>query len=220
MPAIAAPNPATAYPSRRFRRDPTDVAPSPPPLPPPALRCAGPPGSGKGTQSPAIKRDHCLCHLATGDMLRAAVAARTPLGLEAKKAMESGALVSDEIVVGLIEENIVRPDCRVGFVLDGFPRTVAQVRHSSAIDLVQARSLGMGGVGWGEVGGPSGLAWREQRGWGGGGLGLGEGESERVPSAEQLMDRIGEVGWGKLGGGRPPSFPCGGGGLWHWRGLG
>ena len=89
---------------------------------------AGPPGSGKGTQSPALKNEHCLCHLATGDMLRAAVALKTPLGLEAKKAMEAGALVSDEIVVGLIEENMKRPECRTGFVLDGFPRTVVQVQ--------------------------------------------------------------------------------------------
>lgn len=86
----------------------------------------GPPGSGKGTQSPFIKNENCLCHLATGDMLRAAVAAKTPLGLEAKKAMESGALVSDDIVVGLIEQNIQKPECRTGFVLDGFPRTVTQ----------------------------------------------------------------------------------------------
>ena len=79
----------------------------------------GPPGSGKGTQSPMIKSENCLCHLATGDMLRAAVAARTPLGLEAKKAMDSGALVSDEIVVGLIAEATKAPECRTGFVLDG-----------------------------------------------------------------------------------------------------
>ncbi|EFN54198.1 hypothetical protein CHLNCDRAFT_24794 [Chlorella variabilis] len=88
----------------------------------------GPPGSGKGTQSPMIKNENCLCHLATGDMLRAAVAAKTPLGLEAKKAMEAGALVSDEIVVGLIEDNMKRPECRTGFVLDGFPRTVVQAQ--------------------------------------------------------------------------------------------
>ncbi|CAK0784214.1 hypothetical protein CVIRNUC_007418 [Coccomyxa viridis] len=86
----------------------------------------GPPGCGKGTQSPKIKLEHCLCHLATGDMLRAAVAAKTPLGLEAKKAMDSGALVTDEIVVGLIGEAVQRPECRVGFILDGFPRTVTQ----------------------------------------------------------------------------------------------
>ncbi|KAI3435828.1 hypothetical protein D9Q98_001886 [Chlorella vulgaris] len=88
----------------------------------------GPPGSGKGTQSPMIKNENCLCHLATGDLLRAAVAAKTPLGLEAKKAMDAGALVTDEIVVGLIEENIKKPECRTGFVLDGFPRTVVQAQ--------------------------------------------------------------------------------------------
>lgn len=75
-----------------------------------------------------IKNENCLCHLATGDMLRAAVAAKTPLGLEAKKAMDAGALVSDEIVVGLIEEAIKKPECRTGFVLDGFPRTVTQAQ--------------------------------------------------------------------------------------------
>ncbi|KAG2430480.1 hypothetical protein HXX76_010003 [Chlamydomonas incerta] len=88
----------------------------------------GPPGCGKGTQSPRIKNEHCLCHLATGDMLRAAVAAKTPLGLEAKKAMESGALVSDEIVIGLIEEATQAAECAKGFILDGFPRTVVQAK--------------------------------------------------------------------------------------------
>ena len=61
-----------------------------------------------------IKKEHCLCHLATGDMLRAAVAAKSPMGMEAKKAMDAGALVSDEIVVGLIEEAMQSPDCRTG----------------------------------------------------------------------------------------------------------
>uniref|UniRef100_A0A383V1X8 adenylate kinase n=1 Tax=Tetradesmus obliquus TaxID=3088 RepID=A0A383V1X8_TETOB len=155
----------------------------------------GPPGCGKGTQSPIIKNEHCLCHLATGDMLRAAVAAQTKLGVEAKKAMEAGALVcdevipsrpltlcllvtlvaaaaaagqeghggwracrlrsvrhltpamfsllllpqakkameagalvSDEIVVGLIKEALERPECSRGFILDGFPRTLEQAR--------------------------------------------------------------------------------------------
>jgi len=88
----------------------------------------GPPGCGKGTQSPRIKYEHCLCHLATGDMLRAAVAAKTPLGLEAKKAMESGGLVSDDIVIGLIEEATKTSECSRGFILDGFPRTVVQAK--------------------------------------------------------------------------------------------
>ena len=90
------------------------------------LILVGPPGCGKGTQSPKIKADHCLCHLATGDMLRAAVAAKTPNGVRAKQAMESGALVSDDIVVGIIEEAIKQTECRNGFILDGFPRTVPQ----------------------------------------------------------------------------------------------
>eukprot|EP00850_Spirogloea_muscicola_P012790 SM000084S23126 [mRNA] locus=s84:306077:307750:+ [translate_table: standard] len=86
----------------------------------------GPPGCGKGTQSPMLKEEHCLCHLATGDMLRAAVAARTPLGLQAKEAMDKGALVSDDLVVGIIDEAMARPSCQKGFILDGFPRTVTQ----------------------------------------------------------------------------------------------
>lgn len=80
----------------------------------------------QGTQSPKIKTDHCLCHLATGDMLRAAVKAKSPNGIRAKDAMESGRLVSDDIVVGIIEEAIKAPECRNGFILDGFPRTVPQ----------------------------------------------------------------------------------------------
>ncbi|PKU72711.1 Adenylate kinase B [Dendrobium catenatum] len=90
------------------------------------IRVLGPPGSGKGTQSPIIKEEYCLCHLATGDMLRAAVAAKTPLGVKAKEAMEKGELVSDDLVVGIIDEAIKRPSCQKGFILDGFPRTVVQ----------------------------------------------------------------------------------------------
>lgn len=88
----------------------------------------GPPGCGKGTQSPIIRKEHCLCHVSTGDLLRHAVAARTPLGLKAKKAMDEGALVSDDIVVSLIGEEIKRPQCKTGFILDGFPRNVAQAK--------------------------------------------------------------------------------------------
>ncbi|CAO3673001.1 unnamed protein product [Umbelopsis vinacea] len=89
----------------------------------------GPPGAGKGTQAPAIKDKFCVCHLATGDMLRAAVSAKTPLGLEAKKVMDAGGLVSDEIVVGMIKENLDNnKECKNGFILDGFPRTVVQAQ--------------------------------------------------------------------------------------------
>ncbi|KAG8475862.1 hypothetical protein CXB51_032772 [Gossypium anomalum] len=88
--------------------------------------CRGPPGSGKGTQSPIIKDEHCLCHLATGDMLRAAVSAKTPLGIKAKEAMDKGELVSDDLVVGIIDEAMKKPSCKKGFILDGYPRTVAQ----------------------------------------------------------------------------------------------
>lgn len=88
----------------------------------------GPPGCGKGTQSPVIKEDHCLCHLATGDMLRAAVAAQTPLGVVAKKAMDKGELVTDDLVVGIIDDALKRPACSKGFILDGFPRTVVQAQ--------------------------------------------------------------------------------------------
>lgn len=91
----------------------------------------GPPGSGKGTQSPMIKDEYCLCHLATGDMLRSAVAAKTPLGIKAKEAMDKGELVSDDLVVGIIDEAMKKPTCEKGFILDGFPRTVL---HAEKLD--------------------------------------------------------------------------------------
>ncbi|KAI9006951.1 adenylate kinase-domain-containing protein [Hyaloraphidium curvatum] len=95
---------------------------------PPSLRMVimGPPGAGKGTQAPMIQEAYCVCHLATGDMLRAAVKAGTPLGLEAKKVMEAGGLVSDELVINLIKDNLDKPECKNGFILDGFPRTTVQ----------------------------------------------------------------------------------------------
>jgi len=86
----------------------------------------GPPGSGKGTQGPKIKDDLCICHLATGDMLRDAVAAGTELGKQADAIMKRGDLVPDDLVVGLIKDNLSNPECERGVLLDGFPRTVAQ----------------------------------------------------------------------------------------------
>lgn len=87
----------------------------------------GPPGAGKGTQAPRIKDKFCACHLATGDMLRAQVAAKTALGREAKKIMDAGGLVSDEIMINMIKTELdSNQECKNGFILDGFPRTVVQ----------------------------------------------------------------------------------------------
>ncbi|MCC5979811.1 MAG: adenylate kinase [Salinarimonas sp.] len=86
----------------------------------------GPPGAGKGTQSVRIAEHYKIPQLSTGDMLRAAVAAQTPVGMKAKEAMDAGALVSDDIVVGIVADRIDEPDAANGFILDGFPRTVAQ----------------------------------------------------------------------------------------------
>ncbi|KZT34179.1 adenylate kinase [Sistotremastrum suecicum HHB10207 ss-3] len=87
----------------------------------------GPPGAGKGTQAPTIRDKFCVCHLATGDMLREQVAQKTPLGVEAKKIMDAGGLVSDDIMVGMIKSQLENnKDCKNGFILDGFPRTVPQ----------------------------------------------------------------------------------------------
>ena len=86
----------------------------------------GPPGSGKGTQAPKIKDELCLCHLATGDLLRNAVAKGTEIGMKAKSIMEKGELVPDKMVVDLIEGALEWPECERGVLLDGFPRTVPQ----------------------------------------------------------------------------------------------
>jgi adenylate kinase len=86
----------------------------------------GGPGAGKGTQANYIKERYKIPQISTGDMLRAAVKAGTPLGVEAKKVMDSGGLVSDDIILGLVDERIKDPDCANGYLFDGFPRTLAQ----------------------------------------------------------------------------------------------
>ena len=86
----------------------------------------GAPGAGKGTQATFICQKYNIPQISTGDMLRAAVKAGTPLGLEAKKIMDSGALVSDDLIINLVKERIAQPDCDKGFLFDGFPRTIPQ----------------------------------------------------------------------------------------------
>lgn len=93
----------------------------------------GPPGAGKGTQAQFIVERHKIPQISTGDMLRAAVKAQTPLGIKAKSIMDAGGLVSDDVVLGIVQERLTQADCSNGFILDGFPRTILQAVSLSDI---------------------------------------------------------------------------------------
>nr|WP_321459539.1 adenylate kinase [uncultured Cohaesibacter sp.] len=104
----------------------------------------GPPGAGKGTQAERLVKDFNIRQLSTGEMLRAAVAAKTPVGLKVEKILESGELVSDDVVCAIISDRIEQADCANGFILDGFPRTIAQ---AEALDkLLEEKALKLDAV--------------------------------------------------------------------------
>jgi len=112
---------------------PTEAAAAPTPLldpynPAHGIRAVllGPPGSGKGTQSPRLKEHFSVCHLATGDLLRAEIGSGSELGKEIRNVIDQGKLVSDELVLRMVADNLDKPECKNGFLLDGFPRTIGQ----------------------------------------------------------------------------------------------
>lgn len=109
----------------------------------------GPPGAGKGTQAARLTDTYGIPHLSTGDMLRAAIAAQSPLGLKVKEIMDEGGLVSDDIMVDLIKERLSEADCATGFILDGFPRTVPQAEALDA--MLDTRCCGIDAVIYFEV---------------------------------------------------------------------
>ena len=96
----------------------------------------GPPGAGKGTQAAFIREKFGIPQISTGDMLRAAVKAGTPLGVAAKKVMDAGQLVSDDIIIGLVKERLKQPDCARGYLFDGFPRTIPQAESMKAASVM------------------------------------------------------------------------------------
>ena len=104
----------------------------------------GPPGSGKGTQAKRLAAQHGVPHISTGDMLREAIADGTELGRQAAPIMASGALVSDDLMLGIIDERLAKPDARRGFILDGFPRTLVQAEK---LDTIVAKTSGNGDAG-------------------------------------------------------------------------
>lgn len=101
----------------------------------------GPPGAGKGTQAKILIKKYGIPQISTGDILRAAVKDQTPMGIKAKGFMDTGALVPDEVVIGIVEERLSKPDCANGFILDGFPRTVAQADALKAMLTALGKSI-------------------------------------------------------------------------------